>query len=89
MGVGRLSSPGGTVQAKITTAALAKDLKFWAHMGNPDGDDFPGSALSLPRTRNFKWESPYLHDMKAYPWTTVWGEVISRGPLTHPSSSRT
>src|SRR5262249_48851625 len=32
--------PGGTVQGKVTTADLAKDMKFWAHMGNPNGEDF-------------------------------------------------
>jgi len=60
--------PGGTVQAKITTAALAKDLKFWAHMGNPDGDDFLAAPFFTAHPQ-YKWEAPYLHDMKAYPWT--------------------
>jgi hypothetical protein len=60
--------PGGTVQAKITTAALAKDLKFWAHMGNPNGDDFLAAPFFSAHPQ-FEWESKYLHDMKAYPWT--------------------
>ena len=60
--------PGGTVQAKITTAALAKDMKFWAHMGNPDGDDFLAAPFFAAHPQ-FQWESAYLHDMKAYPWT--------------------
>jgi hypothetical protein len=60
--------PGGTVQAKITTAALAKDLKFWAHMGNPNGDDFLAAPFFAAHPQ-FDWESKYLHDMKAYPWT--------------------
>jgi hypothetical protein len=60
--------PGGTVQAKITTAALAKDLKFWAHMGNPNGDDFLAAPFFTAHPQ-FEWESKYLHDMKAYPWT--------------------
>jgi hypothetical protein len=60
--------PGGTVQAKITTAALAKDLKFWAHMGNPNGDDFLAAPFFAAHPQ-FEWESKYLHDMKAYPWT--------------------
>ena len=60
--------PGGTVQAKITTAALAKDLKFWAHMGNPNGDDFLAAPFFVAHPE-YEWESKYLHDMKAYPWT--------------------
>jgi hypothetical protein len=60
--------PGGTVQAKITTAALAKDLKFWAQMGNPNGDDFLAAPFFAAHPQ-FEWESKYLHDMKAYPWT--------------------
>jgi Phospholipase B len=60
--------PGGTVQAKITTAALAKDLKFWAHMGNPNGDDFLAAPFFAAHPQ-FEWESKYLHDMKAWPWT--------------------
>jgi hypothetical protein len=60
--------PGGTVQGKVTTAALAKELKFWAHMGNPNGEDF----LAVPfftAHPEYEWESRYLHDMKAWPWT--------------------
>jgi len=60
--------PGGTVQAKITTASLAKDLKFWAHMGNPDGEDFLAGPF-LAAHPEYQWESRYLHDMKAWPWT--------------------
>jgi len=60
--------PGGTVQGKVTTAALAKDMKIWAHMGNPSGEDF----IALPffaAHPEYQWQSKYLHDMKAYPWT--------------------
>jgi hypothetical protein len=60
--------PGGTVQAKITTATLAKDMKFWAHMGNPNGDNFLAAPFFAAHPQ-YKWEAPYLHDMRAYPWT--------------------
>jgi hypothetical protein len=60
--------PGGTVQAKITTSDLAKDMKFWAHMGNPNGDDFLAAPFFVAHPE-YAWESKYLHDMKAYPWT--------------------
>ena len=60
--------PGGTVQGKVTTAELAKDLKFWAHMGNPSGEDFIAAPF-FAQHPEYNWESKYLHDMKAYPWT--------------------
>ena len=60
--------PGGTVQGKVTTAALAKDMKFWAHMGNPSGDDFIAAPFFVKHPE-YKWQAKYLHDMKAYPWT--------------------
>jgi hypothetical protein len=60
--------PGGTVQAKVTTAALAKDLKFWAHMGNPSGKDFIAAPFFVLHPQ-YQWQALYLHDMKAYPWT--------------------
>ncbi|HEY6901578.1 MAG TPA: C45 family peptidase [Puia sp.] len=60
--------PGGTVQGKVTTAALAKDLKFWAHMGNPNGEDFLAAPF-FQLHPEFQWQSKYLHDMKSNPWT--------------------
>jgi len=60
--------PGGTVQGKVTTAALAKELKFWAHMGNPSGEDFLAAPFFVAHPE-YEWLSKYLHDMKAYPWT--------------------
>ncbi|HMH21869.1 MAG TPA: C45 family peptidase [Puia sp.] len=60
--------PGGTVQGKITTAALAGDLKFWAHMGNPNGDDFIAAPF-FRQHPEFNWQARWLHDMKSNPWT--------------------
>jgi Phospholipase B len=60
--------PGGTVQAKLTTSDLARDMKFWAHMGNPNGDDFLAAPF-LAAHPEYQWEAKCLHDMKAYPWT--------------------
>lgn len=60
--------PGGTVQAKVTTSDLAKKMEFWAHMGNPSGKNFLAGPFLLAHPQ-FKWMSPYLRDMMAYPWT--------------------
>ncbi len=60
--------PMGAVQAKVTTSDLAGKMQFWAHMGHPSGDDFL-AAPYFAKHPEYKWMSPYLRDMKAYPWT--------------------
>jgi hypothetical protein len=60
--------PMGAVQGKVTTAALAKEMKFWAHMGHPCGQDFVGAPFYKLHPE-YKWMSKYLTEMKAYPWT--------------------
>jgi len=60
--------PMGAVQGKVTTAALAGKMKFWAHMGHPCGEDFIASAF-LAQHQEYRWQEPYLRDMKAHPWT--------------------
>ncbi|MEP7141540.1 MAG: C45 family peptidase [Ferruginibacter sp.] len=60
--------PGGAVQGKVTTSALAKDMKFWAHMGHPCGEDFIGATF-YKQHPEFEWQSKYLTNMISYPWT--------------------
>jgi len=60
--------PGGSVQGKATTAALASALKLWARMGHPCGRDFI-AADYLAKRPEFAWQKPFLRDMKAQPWT--------------------
>jgi len=60
--------PMGAVQGKVTTTDLAQKMQFWAHMGHPSGDDFL-AAPYFAKHPEYKWMSPYLRDMKAYPWT--------------------
>ena len=60
--------PMGAVQGKVTTADLAKDMKFWAHMGHPCGEDFVGSKFYALHPQ-FAWMGKYLQTMRAYPWT--------------------
>lgn len=60
--------PGGTVQGKVTTSALAKKMEFWAHMGNPSGQNFLAKPF-LAAHPQYEWQAKYLVDMKAYPWT--------------------
>ncbi|MBS1915767.1 MAG: peptidase C45 [Bacteroidetes bacterium] len=60
--------PMGAVQGKVTTASLAKDMKFWAHMGHPCGQDFIGAEFYKKHPEH-AWLSKYLMNMPAYPWT--------------------
>jgi hypothetical protein len=60
--------PMGAVQGKVTTSALAGKMEFWAHMGHPGGADFLAKPFFAAHPQ-YKWMSPYLRDMKAYPWT--------------------
>jgi hypothetical protein len=60
--------PMGAVQGKVTTTELAKKMQFWAHMGHPGGTDFL-AAPYFAKHPEYKWQSKYLRDMKAYPWT--------------------
>lgn len=60
--------PMGAVQGKVTTADLAKNMQLWAHMGHPCGQDFIGDTFYKAHPE-FEWQSKYLKDMKAYPWT--------------------
>ena len=66
--------PMGTVQGKVTTAALAHDMKFWAHMGHPCGEDFIAASF-LAAHQEYRWQEPYLRDMKSYPWTLFSAEA--------------
>ncbi len=60
--------PVGAVQGKVTTAALAKDMKFWAHMGHPCGENFIAADF-FAKHPEYNWQAKYLRDMPAYPWT--------------------
>jgi hypothetical protein len=60
--------PMGAVQGKVTTADLAKDMKFWAHMGHPCGKDFLGEPFYKAHPQ-YAWQSKFLTNMKSYPWT--------------------
>ncbi len=60
--------PMGAVQGKVTTAELAKNMQLWAHMGHPCGQDFIGEKFYKLHPE-FEWQSKYLKNMLAYPWT--------------------
>ncbi len=66
-------TPGGSVQGKATSAALAETMSFWARMGHPCGEDFLVDPF-LAAHPEYTWQLPYLRDMKAHPWTLFQGK---------------
>ncbi len=60
--------PGGAVQGKVTTAALAGEMKLWARMGHPCGRDFI-AATFLEKHPEYAWQGKFLKDMISNPWT--------------------
>ncbi len=60
--------PAGSVQGKVTTAALARELKLWARMGHPCGRDFIASEFFAAHPE-YAEQGKFLKDMKAHPWT--------------------
>jgi hypothetical protein len=64
--------PGGAVQGKATSAALARGLKLWARRGHPCGRDFDAAPFAAAHPE-WAWQLPYLKDMKAYPWALFQG----------------
>jgi len=64
--------PGGAVQGKATSTALAREFKIWARMGHPCGRDFDAAAFAAAHPE-WAWQLPYLRDMKAHPWTLFQG----------------
>jgi hypothetical protein len=60
--------PGGSVQGKVTTTALAKEMKIWARFGHPCGQDFIASAF-FEKHPEYEWQGKFLKDMTSFPWT--------------------
>ena len=73
------SYPGGAVQGKASDSTMAKDMRLIARMGHPCGENFDAKDF-LGHHPEYAYQAPYLHDMKAGPWTTfASGEV----PVDH------
>jgi hypothetical protein len=60
--------PGGAVQAKVTDANLANEMKLWACMGHSCGMDFIARDF-LAKHPEYDWQEKFLKDMKSGGWT--------------------
>ena len=61
-------APVGAVQNKVTDAANAEHMTFFAALGHACGRDFY-AASHLDRRPEYAWYRPILHDLIARPWT--------------------
>ena len=61
--------PGGAVSGKVIDSAMAKKMTFIARIGHPCGEPFLAEPF-LHAHKEFRWETPILHDMVAGPWTS-------------------
>ncbi len=62
--------PVGATSGKVTTADMARGMKFWARIGHPCGQDFIVASF-MAKHPEYKWMEPGFRDMKAGPWTIV------------------
>ena len=62
------NGPSGTVQSKITDAAMARNMVFDAAMGHPCGIGFHAAA-HLKKHPKYAWQRGLLRDMPSHPWT--------------------
>jgi Phospholipase B len=60
--------PGGTVQAKVTSAVMAEKMQLWAATGHPCAPDFIATEF-LTKHPEYDWARGLLRDMKTGPWT--------------------
>jgi Phospholipase B len=60
--------PGGTVQNKATTAAMAAKMQMVAAAGHACGIDFKAES-HVQAHPEFIWEKDLLRDMNSHPWT--------------------
>jgi hypothetical protein len=59
--------PGGTVQSKVTDAALAERMGFWGQVGH-HGSEFLADPF-IDAHPEYQWMRGLLKDMKCGPWT--------------------
>ena len=62
--------PRGAVDGKVTDAAMAKDMSFWARWGNSCGTPFIAQDF-LEKHQQYNWLEGYLEDRPSQPWCMV------------------
>ncbi|MGH2584639.1 MAG: C45 family autoproteolytic acyltransferase/hydrolase [Dehalococcoidia bacterium] len=60
--------PAGSVDGKVTSAALARDMSLWARFGRADGAPFDAEEF-LRLHPQWNWQQDYLRSRPHQPWT--------------------
>lgn len=68
--------PGGSVDGKVTTAALARKMGLSARFGRADGIEFNAEEF-LRQQPQWQWQQGYLKSRPSQPWTEF--RAVSRG----------
>ncbi|UVJ45923.1 phospholipase B family protein [Pseudomonas sp. LS1212] len=68
--------PGGSVDGKVTTAALARKMDLWARFGRADGAPFDAEEF-LAIHPQFDYQQGYLQNRPSQPWTLFQPETQS------------
>ena len=72
--------PFGANEAKVITADLARQMRFWARMGHPDGSPFTWEPFLQEHTE-FAWQAPYLRDLVPNEWTLFTTVGMTSSPV--------
>jgi hypothetical protein len=65
--------PAGSVEGKVTTTDLAKDLTMWGRFGRADGVAFDADQF-LKDHPQWNWQAGYLISRPSQPWTIFKGK---------------
>lgn len=60
--------PAGSVEGKVTTAAMAEDMSMWGRFGRADGAPFDAEEF-LRIHPQWNWQEGYLANRPSQPWT--------------------
>jgi hypothetical protein len=66
--------PAGSVEGKVTTADLARDMSLWARFGRADGAPFDADEF-LRLHPQWNWQEGYLRSRPHQPWTLFEGAM--------------
>merc|ERR1711974_152463 len=62
--------PAGSVDGKVTSASLARDMKMWGIFGRADGVAFDAESFCTEHPQ-WNWQAPYLKSRPSQPWTLL------------------
>lgn len=79
--------PMGANDGKVITAALARQMSFWARIGHPDGSPFEWGPF-MQAHPEFSWQQPYLKDLESNDWALFSSSDSASQPKVGAAASR-